>query len=381
MLKTLPLVSLAILLAGCADLPRDTQATGSQTPVRVQTVAAMNEAWPLLYEATGTVRARTSTVIAARVMGYVREVSAQTGYRVRAGQVLVTLDTRDLESGTRRASAALETARQAIPEADSAVVAAKASLDLEQATFRRMQELYQKKSISDHEFDEASARLKSGQAGFEMARARRTQLDAKLAQAGEEVRAAEVTRGYADVVAPFAGIVTARSVEPGTLAVPGGPLFTLEREGAYRLEALIEESHLGAIRGGQAVAITLDGFPKTLDARVSEIVPAVEAASRSYIVKIDLPELRALRAGVFGRARFTVGERALTAIPAGAVSERGQLQSVMVADNGIARTRLITAGQKNADHVEVLSGLNPGEKVIFPVPAAVTDGTRVESTP
>jgi RND family efflux transporter MFP subunit len=314
-------------------------------------------------------------------MGYVREVKVQAGDRVREGQLLVTLDTRDLDIGSRRAEAAREEVRTAVPEADGAVAAAKANLDLAQVTQGRMLDLFQKKSISNQEFDESSARLKAAQAAYHMAQARRIQLNSKLAQVDQEVRAAEVTRSYADVLAPFAGVVVSKSVDPGSLALPGAPLLTIEREGAFRLEAQVEESHLGAVRVGQPVSVALDGVDRTLDARVSEIVPAVDAASRAYTVKIDLPALTAIRSGLFGRATFQLGSRPLLAIPASAVTERGQLQSVLVADNGIARTRLITAGQKVKDRVEVLSGLTAGEKVIFPVPQGLSDGSRVEVRP
>ncbi len=259
------------------------------------------------------------------------------GDHVREGQLLVTLDPRDLDVSSRRAESAREEVRAGIPEADSAVAAAKANLDLAQVTFGRMQDMYQKKSISNQEFDEASARLKAAQAAHDMARARRTQLDSRLAQADQEVRSTEVTRSYAEVLAPFAGVVVARSVEPGILAIPGTPMFTIEREGAYRLEASVEESRLSAIRVGQPVSVTLDGLDHTLEARVSEIVPAVDAASRAYIVKIDLPALATLRSGVFGRAGFQLGSQSVMAIPAAAVAEHGQLQSVFVDDNGIAR--------------------------------------------
>ena len=127
-----------------------------------------------------------------------------------------------------------------------------------------MNELYEKKSISDQEFDEASAKLKAAQAAFDMARAKRTQLDAKLAQADQEVRAAQVTRSYAELKAPFAGIVTAKSVDPGNLATPGAPLLTIERDG-YRLEASVEESKLEAIRAGQPVSVVLDGIDRNID--------------------------------------------------------------------------------------------------------------------
>ena len=269
-----------------------------------------------------------------------------------------------------------------MPEADSAVAAAKANLDLAQVTFGRMQDLFRKKSISNQEFDEASARLKAAQAAFDMARRRRAQLNARISQADQDVRSSEVTRSYADVLAPFAGVVVSKSVEPGTLAVPGAPLLTIEREGAYRLEASVEELHLAAIRVGQAVSVTLDGVDRIIDSRVSEIVPAVDAASRSYTVKIDLPAIPALRSGdIRTRISFSLGSRPVLAIPTAAVAERGQLQSLLIADNGFAHTRLITTGQTNRDRIEVLSGLAAGEKIIFPVPRDLADGARVEVRP
>ncbi|MGA1997003.1 MAG: efflux RND transporter periplasmic adaptor subunit [Bryobacteraceae bacterium] len=375
------LLPAAIWMAGCGEAPKEKAAAASQPPVTVSTTAAAAETWPSIYEATGTVKARASAVIAAKLMGYVREVKVQAGDQVREGQSLVTLDTRDLDVSSRRAEAARDEVRTAVPEADSAVAAAKANLDLAQVTFGRIQDLFQKKSISNQELDEASARLKAAQAAYDMARARRSQWNAKLAQADQEVRSTEVTRSYADLLAPFAGIVVSKSIEPGSLAVPGEPLLTIERGGSYRLEAAVDEDHLAAIRIGQPVSVTLDSSDRTLHARVSEIVPAVDAASRAYTVKIDLPAVPAIRSGVFGRAAFQLGSRPVLAIPAEAVTERGQLQSVLVADNGVARTRLITAGLKVEDRVEVLSGLSAGEKVIFPVPRGLADGDRVEVRP
>ncbi len=370
-------VPVAMWLAACSDAPKAKPVDSSAKPVAVSVITAATETWPSIYEATGTVRARTSAVISAKLMGYVREVKVQIGDHVREGQLLVTLDPRDLDVSSRRAESAREEVRAGIPEADSAVAAAKANLDLAQVTFGRMQDMYQKKSISNQEFDEASARLKAAQAAHDMARARRTQLDSRLAQADQEVRSAEVTRSYAEVLAPFAGVVVARSVEPGILALPGTPMFTIEREGAYRLEASVEESRLSAIRVGQPVSVTLDNLDHSLEARVSEIVPAVDAASRAYIVKIDLPALTTLRSGVFGRAGFQLGSQSVTAIPAAAVAEHGQLQSVFVDENGVAHSRLITTGQKVKDRIEVLSGLTAGEKVIYPVPPDLSDGAAL----
>ena len=374
------LIPFVIGLAGCGGMAREPEAASPASPIPVNTVAAAVEQWPSAYEATGTVHALSSAVIAAKWMGYVREVEVRSGDRVREGQALVELDARDLDANANQAAAAREEVRNAIPEADSAVAAAEANLNLVRATFRRMNELYQKKSISDQEFDEATAKLKASQADFEMARAKRAQLNSKLAQTEQEVRAAQVTRSYAEIQAPFAGIVTAKSVEPGNLAVPGAPLLTIEG-GGYRLETSVEESKLSSIRAAQRVSVTIDGIDRTLDARVSEIAPTVDAASRAYIVKIDLPALPEVRSGVFGRATFQLGSRPVVAIPAAAVSERGQLQSVLVAEGAIAHTRLITLGEKSGKQVEALSGLSPGEKIIFPAPPGLSDGAKVEVRP
>lgn len=347
---------------GCGSGPHKTEVAASAS-VAVQPVAVAAEQWPSGYEATGTVRARTAAVISSKVMGNVREVRVQAGDHVRDGQLMVLVDARDLEANYRRAEAGREEAGSTQAETGHAIAAAKAQLDLAKATFGRMKDLFEKKSISNQEFDEATARLKSAEAGYEMAQARREQVRARIAQAEQEVESAGIMRGYAEIRAPFAGMVTAKTVEPGSLATPGAPLVTIEREGAYRLEALVDESRVKSIRAGQAVSVTLEALDRTIEARVSEIVPAVDAASRAYLVKIELPPLAQLRSGMFGRAVFAAGTRAVVTVPASAVIERGQLQSVMVVENGGVHTRLVTTGEKRDGRVEVLSGLSGGERV------------------
>ena len=377
----LPLFAAGILLAGCGSQPRHAESTPAGPAVPVRVVAVESAEWPSTYEAVGTVRAKTTAVISSRVMGYVRQVSFQVGDRVRAGQLLVEIDSRDLDTGVRQAEAAHREAEDALQEVDGAIATAKANLELAQATFRRMEDLYKKKSISNQEYDEANARLRVATAGLEMAAARRKQVTAKISQAAEGIKAATIMREYARITAPFDGVVTEKRVEPGNLAAPGAPLATLEQEGIYRLETAVEESRLRDIRPGQAISVTLEALDRALEARVSEIVPAVDAASRTNTVKIDLPALPQLRSGMFGRAVFALGKRSVLAVPAGAVQTRGQLRSVLVAEGGFARARLVTVGESRQDRREVLSGLNAGEKVVFPAPPGLVDGARVEERP
>ena len=375
-----PYYVLAVLpfLTGCGSEPALKAVSTPLTRIRVDTVAAAEADCPSTYEATGTVRARTTATISSKLMGYAREVRAQIGDRVRAGQPLVLLDARDLDTSVARAKAGREEVKSAIPEAESAVALARAQLDLAEVTFDRMQDLLNKRSITNQEYDEASARLKAAQASLGMARARRTQLDAKMAQIEQEVRAAGIQRSYSEIIAPFSGTIIVKSIDAGTLAVPGAPLFTIERAGAYLLEASVEESRLSMARVGKTVSVTIDGIDRTFPARVAEVVPSVDAAARTGTVKIDLPLLPELRSGLFGRALFDTGGRKILTVPGAGVMERGQLQSVYVAENNIAHTRLVTIGTRVKDRVEVLSGLNQGDHVIVPIPTGLADGAPIE---
>jgi RND family efflux transporter MFP subunit len=366
-----------LLLTSCGSEPARRAAQPQAPPVAVQVVSVTTQDWPTSYEATGTIRARTTATISSKVMGYVQQVSVQVGDRVRQGQELITLDARDLDVSLRRAEAGGAEVQSAIPELENATAAAKANLDLAQTTFKRMEELASKKSISNQELDEASARLKAAQANYDMVRSRRSQINSKMAVVEQEVRAAGIMRDYAKLAAPFSGVVITRTVEPGNLATPGVPLLTIEQDGLYRLEASVDESKLATVRVGQAVEVVLEADRK-LNARVSEIVPSVDAASRTYIVKLDLPATPQLRTGMFGRAIFPLGMQKVVAVPLAALMERGQLQSVFVVEDSVAHTRLVTTGRRTSDAVEVLSGLNAAEKVVLPVPVGLQDGARVE---
>jgi len=294
---------------------------------------------------------------------------------VRGGDVASVLP--DDPAGHRQAEAALAEARSALPEAASGIRSAEAQVELARVTHGRMKELLDKRSVSQQEYDEAAARLRVAEAARDSLVAKRQQVEDKVRQAEQAVQSAAVVLGYANLTAPFAGRVVARKVDPGALAAPGQPLIELEQEGAWRLEANVEETRLGKIRPGQAAEVKLDASEEILHGRVSEIVPAIDAASRSFIAKIDLPSRGMLRSGLFGRASFAVGEREVIAIPTAAVLRQGQVESVLVAGNGTARARLVRLGAERGGFVEVLSGIAAGDHVIHPLPTGLADGSPV----
>jgi RND family efflux transporter MFP subunit len=378
------MLTIAVLLgllgtAGCGGRHEPKQTSAATTsPVPVKLVEARTVDLAVNYEAPGTVRAQTSAMLSSKIMGYVREVRVAPGDRVNSGQLLVVIDSRDLDSAVLQARAAEQEAHSGIAEADNGVAAAKAQLVLAQVTFKRMDDLYQKKSISNQEFDEAQARLRTAEAAYQMTVSKRAQLDAKIAQVKQGVESASVMRSYSEIRAPFSGVITEKRVEAGQMATPGSPLLLVEQAGGYRLEAAVEESMIGSVRLGQNVSVVLDASSQTMSARITEIVPAVDPTSRAFTVKASLPSSSVLRTGLFGRLRLPRGSHQALVLPAAAIVQRGELQSVFVVESGIARSRMITVGQKQDEQVEVLSGLQAGERVVSPRPPNLQDAMRVE---
>lgn len=368
----------ALMLIGCGGGEHKSAGVRvEKTAVRVTTSAVASEEWPSSVELTGEIHARTSTEIAARVMGYVREIRVRAGDTVSAGQVLVVVDSRDLESAARQASSAVMEAQSAIAELDTAARSTKAQLDLSRATHRRMQDLFAKNSLSRQEMDEADMRLRVAEAAADAVVSKRKQLDAKIAQAQEAVKLAEVNKTYAEIRAPFAGLVTARKAEPGTLASPGMPLLTLEQAGGYRAEISVDESKLREVRVGTALTLTIEALDRTVEAHVGEVVPSVDPGSRGFLVKADVAGVAGLRSGMFVRAKLHSGSRKVLTIDALAVKSEGQLQSALAVEQGSVRERMIRLGDKRDGRVEVLSGLKEGDRVVANPPMDLRDGDKV----
>ncbi|MCS6806884.1 MAG: efflux RND transporter periplasmic adaptor subunit [Acidobacteriota bacterium] len=397
MKRTIGLILISVLAAGmtaaCGRQQKAAQTRPVVTGVKLEVISPspVDE----YYEAVGTVRSKTSSVLSAKVVGSVTAVHVREGDRVRPGQVLVEIDNRDTTAQLRRAQAgtseaenALQEVESAIRAAESAVAAAEANKALATSTYNRFQALLERRSVSQQEFDEAQAKYQAAVAEVERLRqvhqsllAKKNQALAKIEQAKAEVTTAQVMVGYARVTAPIAGIVVAKHVDVGMLAAPGVPLLTIEDGAQYRLETIVDESQLDKIRSGDRADVRIDALgDKELDGRVVEIVPAADPRSRTYTVKIDLPmQSGTLRSGLYGRARFKIGQRSAITIQSSAIVRRGQLVGVYVVDSsGIARLRLIQLGKSYGERVEVLAGLNEGERIVVENVAAVTDGSQVQ---
>ncbi|MBP1729083.1 MAG: family efflux pump rane fusion lipoprotein, partial [Deltaproteobacteria bacterium] len=139
------------------------------------------------------------------------------------------------------------------------------------------------------------------------------------------------------------------------------------------------ESMATRIRPGSAVQITLDSLGSSFAARIVEIVPAADPASRTYTAKVPLAQ-QGLKSGMFGRGAVALGTAVNSiSVPKKSVVERGAMNSVWVVDSGnIARLRLVKIGRAINERVEILSGLSAGERVVVSGVEKVSDGAKVE---
>jgi multidrug efflux system membrane fusion protein len=357
----------AILFAACGSKTSTVTTPSVSAPVEVVKSGTL----PETRITTGTVRSTTVSPLAAKVMGNVTRVLVSEGQRVRAGELLLEIDDREGRAKSAQATAGTSEVNEAIAGANAAVSAAEANAALADATYKRFAALRARGSVSPQEFEEVAARKSGAEAQLDQAKRGRQAMLARRAQAHAGLSEAETFLSYSRVRSPIDGVVTARMVDPGAQAAPGMPLLTVEDDARHRVETTVDESI--PVRVGDGV--TIDG---RIAARVTNVVPAVDPATRSTLVKIDLPPNSGLRSGAFVRVAFTVGTRSGITVPAAAISRRGQLSSVFVVDKeGIARMRLVTLGEAQGERVEVLSGIDSGESIVSGVRNDVRDGVRV----
>ena len=215
---------------------------------------------------------------------------------------------------------------------------------------------------------------------LEALQARKQQVLSKIQQAQSDLSSAQAMRSYAQIRSPLNGVVTQRQVEPGSLAVPGMPLLTVEESGHYRLEIPVEESRLSQIKPGQAMPVRIESVSlQNLQGTVSEIEPSADPASRTCLVKVNLPPLPQLRSGLYGEAMFEGSERQAIWVRPEAVVRNGQLEGIYVVEpNNIVRLRLLKLGETTPAGVEVLSGLDGVETYVVGGVQNLQDGSRVE---
>ena len=284
-------------------------------------------------EFTATVVADQKAILAARLTAKIAEVLVDVGAQVKQGDILIRLESTDLDARVNQTEQALSSAQS--------------QLNIARKQYDRAQALLVKKLISQSDFDQAESQLKTANANFKQAKA--------------TVKEAETTYGFSIITAPFDGIVNSRSINVGDTATPGMNLLGLYNPKTLQLEVNISESLLSKANLGSILSYQIPSFNIKSQGNVVEVSPATDSTSRSFLLKIALQHTEKLYPGSYARVWVDSGSTEQLIVPSEAVYQVGQLDYVKVVESNQIKTKLIQL----ADNFEVRKGLKNGDMVLL----------------
>ncbi|MBP9914780.1 MAG: efflux RND transporter periplasmic adaptor subunit [Thiobacillaceae bacterium] len=342
-------LSLPLTLIGCSGEDKARTAQEARRTVQAQTTIIQPSEGLATTAVTGTVEALESVRVASRLMGYIRDIAVVEGQAVKAGQRLFTIDPLDIEGAVEQARLGVKQAEDAMKDAE--------------ADYKRFENLYKDEVVTRQNYEKMKL-------NYDMAVTRAAQAKAGLGTAQGQMR-------YATVTSPINGVVTQKLANEGDIAAPGHPVLMVENPARLQVRGSVSEDIHRGLKLGAQVMVEVDGQDQAVAAKVAQLAPAADPMTHTYTVKLDIAA-PGLKSGTFARILFPTGKRTVLAVPEAAVLERAGIVGVFVVDaQGSAQYRMVRLGKQEGGLVEVLSGLNPGDKVVTGNANAVNNGDNV----
>jgi len=343
-------LAFSLSLAGCGGEDHAKAKAEPATTVQAQVTAIQ----PVEVQSTtvtpGTVVALESVKVASRLMGYIKDIAVVEGQSVKAGQRLFTIDPLDIEGAVEQARLGLKQAEDAMKDAES--------------DYKRFENLYKDEVVTRQNYEKMKL-------NYEMAVTRAAQAKAGLGTAQGQMR-------YATVTSPINGVVTSKLANEGDIAAPGHPVLLVENPARLQVRGAVSEDLYRTLKAGAQVMVEVDGQDKAVAAKVAQLAPAADPMTHTYTVKLDIAA-PGLKSGAFARIQFPTGKRTVLAVPEAAVLDRAGIVGVFVVDaQGAAQYRMVRLGRKDGGQVEVLSGLNAGDKVVTGNAQVVNNGDKIQ---
>ena len=334
-MRTTPpvLLLVALILSACHSSDEHGSAP-TPDPITGKVLTLKTIDLPIHEQVVGTVSPKLEATVSAKVTGRLLEMRATPGKFVEDGELLATIEAPQLKSALEHAEAAL------------------ANAVAEDQRFRAA-----RGSVSERDIDRAAATLR-------MATAERDRLQSQLDDA--------------TVRAPFAGRITRKERDTGDLVQSGTPVCHIEDPAKLRLDIHVAESLASKLQLGRQFDVHIESASLHLEGTVAEIAPAADRASRTFLVKLDLPPSDGLLAGQFGRALIPRGTKNALVVPPAALLTRGQLTYAAVLDGQNSATlRIVRTGASRPAGTEILAGLESGERILAEIPKDLRSGTPV----
>jgi RND family efflux transporter MFP subunit len=352
------IVSIAVFFNACSN-DKNSSKANTEKPIVVTVSSLTNGASATGFSVTGQIEAAHSTNIATRIMGYITKMYVKVGDVVKKGQLLFTVNSSDIQAKQLQVEAMFK-------QAEATFYVAQKDLD-------RYTALYKQNSATAKELEQISMQYQTAKAGVEAAKAVQLEVKSQLA--------------YANVLAPFSGIVTQKLAEEGSIANPGMPILTIEENGSLQVSALVPETDIAALKLGDLAQVEVAAAAKQFQSKLIQINPSSQFTGGQYIIKLSIPTdaAPALLAGMYTTVRFSSKETFLNAdtsntlmVASSALIYRDQLVGIYTVSNqNTALLRWLRIGKAVGDKVEVLTGLAKNETYIINAEGNLYNGAKV----
>jgi RND family efflux transporter MFP subunit len=341
-------------------------------------------------ELVGTLAAVDQVTISSETDGRVSRILADLGDRVHAGQTLVLVDQEKQQYNLEQQKAALARALaqygaadpEHLPDIEKTPDVQKASADLRQAkqAYDRTNELFKRSLVPQQMLDDAAATLQAKQAGYDLSLQGAKNLRASIQASEASMKLADRQLRDTEIRAPFDGYVEKRLINLGELVKTQMPVMSVVRIDPLKVVAEIPEKMAPWIHDGQPVELHVDAFPdKTFTGKVSRISPAVNPSTRAFPFEALAPNQDGvLKPGTFARVHIESGKvDDVLSLPAAALQYRYGVNRVFVIDGDKLTAHELKIGERMGDRVEILSGVNAGDRVAANDIDKLTDGMKV----
>jgi len=336
-------------LMGCSEESEAPKLAERSKAIEVQVDTVEQGTIPLMAVVPGAVVPEQKSSIASRLTGYIQKLDVQVGQNVKQGDLLFSIDSADIKS--------------AIVQANAAYKQALAGLKNAKLDFNRFSKLYKEASVSKQQFDKVRLQYSVAQQNVAAAKS-------GLNQAKEQLH-------YANVKAPFDGVVIEKLAVAGDLAAPGKPILVIENASSLSVQTEVAGDLFAVLRLGEEAELLLDGQRSAIVGTIYTLVGAANPKTRTHTVKLSLPDGLNVNSGTFARVSFKRGERQAIMIPKAAIVNRAGIEGVFVVREDKAFFHMVRTGGERDGWIEVQSGIALGESIVVSNTDTLLNGDRV----
>jgi len=351
----------------------------SKTAVEVQNAKLVEKNSSDTYKAT--LEAYQQGVVSSKVTGKVVSIAVENGQYVNAGDTLVTLDDQDIRNNIKTAQAQLQTYQNQLNSSQVSMEKLKINVDDAKRNYDRQKVLFDRKAISQTDIEAAEKTLNTAQADYNSGNASIQTAQSNIYAQNVSIANLQDSLNNTIIKSPISGVISDKALNIGQMASQGTVLAKVNDISYVYATIQIAQDKINNVKIGQAATITVEGSNKIYDGVVQNIDLSVDITARVFNCKIKIDNSdKTLYPGVYAKVELISSEKTqVITVPINALVGNEGDYSVFINDNGTAKKQKVTIGATDENNVEITSGINDGDGIIFTNTSTLQDGNEVET--